>query len=164
MPDLRLGKIGRAEALRRLMAKVEVTEDSCWLWTGYQPSGMHGRIYFGEQGVYVHRLSYELHVGTIPAGAVICHHCDVPNCVNPEHLFLGTQADNVADMESKGRARKRCPRGTLNAKATLAEDQVNEIRALWDSGEWKQRDIAARFGCSQSTVWRIVHGQTRSDG
>lgn len=150
---------------RRLWEKVNKPPgpDVCWEWTGYLRNGHHGSLWYRGGNLYVHRLSYVLHRGPIPAGMVVCHTCDNPPCVRPDHLSLGTQADNVADMEVKGRDRKVGPTGVRNGNADLTSAEVAEIRRLV-AGGMKQRDVAARFGCSQSTVWRIVHEITREDG
>lgn len=78
---------------------VPVTESGCWLWMGV----IHASGYGHYNGKKAHRLSWELHNGSIPDGMCICHKCDVPSCVNPNHLFLGTQGDNVRDAWTKGR-------------------------------------------------------------
>lgn len=75
----------------------------CWLWTGYQMPFGHGQLNVGDKIVLTHRFSWELHHGPIPEGLSVLHHCDVPNCIRPDHLFLGTQKDNVQDAIQKGR-------------------------------------------------------------
>lgn len=93
-----------AAVLRTLQDRTTVT-DSCWLFTGWKTPRGYGQIQINATGkrVYAHRLAYELTHGPIPAGMVICHRCDVPGCVNPDHLFAATQGDNIRDAHRKGR-------------------------------------------------------------
>lgn len=88
--------------------------DHCWTWEGLKSKG-YG--YLCHEGIYIraHRLSYEIHNGEIPKGLLICHHCDEPSCVNPVHLFLGTNRDNMIDALRKGRLPKHM-RGIVNMK------------------------------------------------
>ncbi|GAB4297073.1 MAG: hypothetical protein Kow0096_14910 [Thiohalomonadaceae bacterium] len=82
--------------------------DECVIWAGYSRNGRYGDLrWLGGKMVRVHRLAYELTKGEIPDGMVVCHKCDVPRCVNPHHLFVATQADNLEDSRQKGRARPR---------------------------------------------------------
>jgi len=95
------------DTIKRFWAKVEKT-DNCWLWTGSKRNKGYGAfVYADKNGKVVqgraHRFSYEIHVGEIPEGLFVLHKCDNPGCVNPDHLFVGTNQDNVTDMVSKGR-------------------------------------------------------------
>jgi hypothetical protein len=97
----------------RFLSRFVVNETTgCWLWTSTRLTDSYGRprngygvMRIGRKMQRAHRLSYELHVGPIPDGLFVCHACDVPACVNPGHLWLGTQADNMRDKKRKGRAR-----------------------------------------------------------
>jgi hypothetical protein len=101
--------------------------------------------------VFAHRLSYELHHGPIPTGAVVRHKCDNPSCVNPSHLIVGSHQQNMADMVS----RKRQTLGTRNVQARLTDDDVRQIRALAATGV-RHTEIAPRFGITRSAVTLIV--------
>lgn len=100
----RHGDHNAGEFRTRFIAKIEKTQ-SCWLWTGPLSQSGYGRASRGTKKVRAHRASYELFVGPIPEGMCVLHKCDIPRCVNPDHLFIGTHLDNMRDMESKGRAK-----------------------------------------------------------
>jgi hypothetical protein len=93
-------------ALERIMRKVEPEPNTgCWLWTGAATIAGYGSITVDSIQTGAHRYMWALHNGPIPSGAFICHRCDTPSCVNPDHLFVGTPRDNTRDMWRKGRAR-----------------------------------------------------------
>lgn len=145
--------------LARLRART-VESGDCWLWTGYTKNG-YGALSVGNVDRYIHRLSFEIHHGPVPEGQEVCHRCDVPTCWAPHHLFAGTHAENVADCVAKGRAFPLPHhRGERNPKAHLTDAEVAALRALADT--MPQREIAARFGVSQSTVWRLLRGVVRT--
>lgn len=113
-------------------------------------------------------MSWELHFGPIPDGMLVCHRCDNPPCVRPDHLFLADHAGNIADSTAKGRraAGERngmrthplIKRGELNGHATLTADQVREIRVRYAAGGVRQVDLATAFGVPQTQISRIVRG------
>lgn len=141
-------------AIARLLPRL-VFRGGCWLW----PGATNGRGYgvIGEHGrqAYVHRVMYEHQHGPIPEGMEICHRCDVRNCVNPGHLFLGTHAENVADSVAKGRHRKG---EAMYWSAKLTEGDVREIRQLHAAGQ-SATSLAVRFGVSPSQAQLIVNRQ-----
>lgn len=123
----------------------------CWLWTG--GPGRYGRIWADGQNVGAHVYSYRLHFGDT-RGLFVCHHCDVPRCVRPDHLFLGTPADNSADMAAKGR--QRTDRGADRPDARLTEQQVRDLRHIRATQRLPYTDLAAMFGVSTMTAWRTA--------
>lgn len=135
--------------------------DGCWLWTGSTRNG-YGTFLIAARPTYTHQFSYELHFAPIPDGKVVRHRCDVRRCVRPSHLLVGTQGDNIADMWERGRAVKPPVRyGESHPMARLSDEQVASIRQRWVGGLANQHALAADFGVSQSTVWRLVHGVVR---
>lgn len=134
---------------RRFLSKVRCSE-GCWEWQAYCLPGGYGQFSIAGQNVLAHRAVYDLLKGSVSDGAHVCHKCDNPKCCNPEHLFLGTQADNMADKIAKGRA--ACG-AVLRTNSKLTEDAVREIRSL--HGKVLQRELACRFGVSQATISEI---------
>lgn len=127
----------------------------CWLWQGPRDANGYGRWRSG--GFYLaHRYAYYLTHGSIPNGLHVCHRCDNPPCVNPAHLFAGTDADNQADKVAKGRHL----RGEDNGPAKLTWEQVNTIRATWDGTPNGRRALAVQYNVSHSTVEKILSGHT----
>lgn len=130
-------------------------EDECWVWCGYIGRGGYGRLNRKEvvsTGSYsAHRYSWLLSYGAIPNGVTVCHTCDNRRCVRPDHLFLGTILDNMADMRKKGRS----SRGERNSRAKMTEETVRQLRSRVQDGI-SQRQIAVEFGLTQSTVSHIA--------
>lgn len=143
--------------ITRFWSKVS-KDDTCWLWVSTTTRG-YGRMSVGGSGgrmVRAHRMSYELAHGAIPEGMNVCHRCDNPRCVNPSHLFLGTQHDNMRDMVAKGRATKGCGEHVGTAKLTATE--VVSIRSLAAQGA-TFAEIGRRYSVSKTMVRLIVRRQ-----
>ena len=107
--------------------------------------------------VKAHRVSWQLHHGPIPEGMCVCHRCDNPGCVNPSHLFLGTNADNTADRDAKGRQRTGDQWGEHNPGHKLTLEEVKAIRAMYDKGDTTQAEIAKFYQVSQPTINMVVN-------
>jgi hypothetical protein len=136
--------------------------DGCWLWTGYCDRRGYGKLRYVTDGIQVihsaPRLSWELHVGPIPDGLSVLHNCpggDNPTCCNLNHLFLGTQLDNVRNCIAKG----RLPRGEQSATAKLAEWQVVDIKRRVADGGVTYEALAREYGVVRQTISNIVNGR-----
>lgn len=129
----------------------------CFLWNAGINEHGYGVFWNGERLEKAHRFALRAAGVAVPDTADVCHRCDNPACVNPSHLFVADAATNVADMWSKRRATVVVCSGEAQASSKLTDLSVFEIRMLWLSGRYKQRDIARRFSVSQRTVWRVVH-------
>lgn len=140
----------------------------CWLWTGAKDNKGYGVTTFEWKYMTAHRAAYMFHHGNLEGAEFVCHHCDNPPCVNPEHLFLGTNRDNTADKVSK----QRQSRGEKHSKAILpgrkrgeahyshklTEQNVLEIRKLWAESKIPLEQLAVRFGVSYGTLERAARG------
>lgn len=140
----------------RLAARSRPAENGCIVWIGPAHDAMgYGRIRIGRRMVYIHRAAWEAARGPVPDGAVVRHTCDNPPCINVDHLTLGTQAENVADMFTRGRVDRH---GERNNSARLTTTQVAQIRARRTGGE-TQRALAREFGVSESQISNIIRNR-----
>lgn len=129
----------------------------CVNWTSTLNDHGYGMFTLNGRLRRAHRISWTMHRGPIPQGIFVCHHCDNPACVNPDHLFLGTARDNVADMMSKGRGRYIAFKGEESSRARLSDVNVLDIRA--DKGT--AASIALKYGVSEWYVHKIRQGRAR---
>ncbi len=139
----------------RFWAKVQ-KGPGCWVWTASKNNKGYGNFWVEGKCYKSHRLAYEIKHGAIPNSMCVCHHCDTPSCVNPVHLFVGTQKDNVIDCMNKGRNTKgkkigSCNVGSSHPRAKLTEEQVKDI--LTDTRLHKE--IAKEYDVDKSIISKI---------
>lgn len=141
-------------AVERFWTKVDRSAgpEGCWLWTAatWKPPSTYGQFPHRGKLLRAHRVSYELAHGPIPEGLVVCHTCDTPRCVNPSHLWVGTNADNTRDRDRKGRHRWR------KTKGPITEAMVQRMRDLRQQG-WTYAAIAAEVGVSTGVAYRRAY-------
>ena len=129
------------------------TNGGCWLWTGAQNARGYGRVQVGGATLLAHRVSFVLHKGPLNRHAQVCHKCDTPACVNPDHLYAGTAADNMRDAMERGQL--VVPH--IGHIPALAPDRAAQIVAELRDGE-TQRAICRKYGIGKGTVHRVAKG------
>jgi hypothetical protein len=159
-------------AEERFWAKVNKT-DGCWLWTGAVMSKGYGTLRMGKTTQLAHRVSWSVHRGLIHDELCVLHHCDVPLCVNPQHLFLGTREDNNKDRNMKGRSAtgdrngsRKHPesrphlRGESCGGAKLTWPLIRQVRALYATGRYSHRRLGVLMGVAHCSIGRIIRQKT----
>jgi hypothetical protein len=147
--------------IERFMKYVKPQQSGCWRWTGGIASG-YGTFRIGSltdgtrRPIGAHRFSYEHHRGPISDGLFVCHSCDNKLCVNPDHLFLGTNSENILDASRKGLMRTNPNKGESNGRAVLTAKQVLRIRELRSLGH-KMKDLAETYGVTKTHISWIVN-------
>jgi predicted XRE-type DNA-binding protein len=146
------------EQIARFWAKVDIQgPDDCWEWQAGTDTPGYGRFKVNKKDQGAHRIAYELTHGPISEGLCCCHHCDNRACVNPKHLFLGTNQDNIVDKVLKGRS----PKGERHWHVKITEEQVVEIRRLYAlENHMLQKEIALLFGIKKSQVSSIINKES----
>ena len=166
------------EVQRRYWSRVRVNGDTgCWEWAGHLATTGYGRLTVHYRGMLTHRAAYVLAHGPIPNDLWVLHHCDNPACVNPDHLFLGTNQDNVDDRQRKGRGhtgyvspdrRARGERhwsrthpelirkGGAVHNARLTEQNVQDIRKRHATGDVALSELARQYGVTKQAIWNVV--------
>lgn len=153
-----MSHLGRAPEARFWEKVDKRGPDECWPWIASPGRKGYGQFWFMGAMHSSHRVSYYLANGHWP-DPCCCHRCDNPACVNPGHLFVGTQSDNVSDMRAKGR--HVAPRGERHCMARLTDKQVMDIRANALLCRVTNKELAARFGIGESTVSHYMTGRSR---
>ncbi len=142
---------------RQLFDRVSVSNRGCWEFTGYRSKKGYGEIKVDGRMEKTHRQAWVLTFGAIPLGLHVLHHCDNPPCINPDHLFLGSNRDNVADRVAKGRSGAAQGEGVQTAKLTAGA--VRTIRRLHGLG-WSNRAITAVVPVNDRSISNVVTGKT----
>lgn len=137
------------DIVERFMEKVRKTE-TCWLWTGHRPHG-YGRFYYHGKKETASRIAYLLFIGPIPKGLGVLHTCDVTACVNPDHLYVGTQHDNNLDALRRGRWR------TKKGGLPISPEKIREIRELYKRGEFGYIRTAQVIGVHPKVVQHVIN-------
>lgn len=153
--------------IENFSSKWKLASNGCWEWAAAKSSNGYGRWSCQEigyrDGISSHRASWILHNGKIPNGLFVLHKCDNKCCVNPEHLFLGTQADNMKDRDRKGRGVIVIPnqaKGDADSSSKLTDVQVYEIRCLRASG-YKLKELSEKYVVTQTHISRIAYNKVR---
>lgn len=150
----------RSVAWEAFKKRLRRTEAGCLVWTGCRDVNGYGRVYWDGKLRSAHRIAYTMEIGPIPDDMNVCHRCDNPPCCEKTHLFLGSHADNMRDMTTKGRGvSPPAPRGEKMWIAKVTEADVRTIRAAFAAGE-RRIAIAQRLGISKNIVYQVISGQS----
>lgn len=155
-----IGWTDDTDLIRRFEEKYEKdSETGCWEWTAWTKEDGYGRFARSRADYpYAHRVSYQIYVGEIPEGKQINHRCDNRSCVNPDHLYAGTQQDNVDDAKERtGFLEGR--QGENSATAKLTADEVREIRRRYETEDITHRELGDGYGVSHTAIGRAIRGE-----
>lgn len=141
----------------RVFTKVVIdNETGCWNYTGTIHTNGYGVISIKNKYFYVHRIAFTLKIGFLPVEEKVCHTCDNKICINPEHLYKGSQQDNINDREKQKRVRVKLPRENKRFKL-LSIEEKEEVRHSYRLGQ-KPKDIAIHFEIEESKIWEAILG------
>lgn len=161
----------RRDTIRRFWAKVQKSDEGCWLWMASKDQKGYGVFWIGDRFLKAQRASFLINKGYVPpSNLFICHKCDNPGCVRPDHLFVGSNQDNMLDMTRKGRSRagekhpskykpESVPKGEQHYAAVLNEDIVREIRWFCKQGISHQ-NISELYGVCREAITRVANRKT----
>lgn len=159
-------KFNRYMVFKRFLKYIKIGQpDECWEWTGSYHKFGYGQFKWQEENIHnAHVAAYVLFIGK-RHGLYVCHSCDNPRCVNPHHLWLGTNKQNIQDMDRKGRAKRydfsqRDQRGEKNCMAKLSSDTVRRMREIYAEGSLSYSKVAKKFGVSTMAAYRAIVGQS----
>lgn len=146
-----------AAEVMKLLSKAVVTDNDCWEWVGHFYENGYGRVHYKGKHERAHRLSYLFHKGPITNNLLVCHTCDNPKCINPDHLFLGTNKDNMDDADAKGRYHQKFQPGGIPPNSKFTKEEVRFIRSQVNV---PAEILALRYNVSISTIKNIKAGRS----
>lgn len=150
------GKYKRKSIEERFFEKVIINKGECWGWKGGLAHFGYGLMKVRGKNDRAHRISWRIHKGEIPKGKLVLHKCDNPICSNPEHLYLGTQSDNVKDIYNRNR---RSQRGEKNNQSKLKENQVREIRKKYTGKRGELKSLGEEYRVNYNTIRLIIRNE-----
>lgn len=153
-PQILPGLVGRFET----NFKRSTDLNDCWIWLYGTNSSGYGQFRIENSMYLAHRISYLIYKGNYGDEDKILHTCHIPRCINPRHLKIGTQQENMDDMVKAGRSPNK--RGSNNGRTLLTEDDVREIRSLYDTTPMTHKQLANKYGLSSATIDSIVNRRT----
>lgn len=173
LPIIKIPNIKKKDQIR-FWSKAQLTAnpETCWEWGAAKDKKGYGRFSLNFKEKYMaHRMAYFLHNKKPIGNLLVCHNCDNPGCINPNHLFLGTHADNFNDMKKKGRSCKgerhrnqkypeKRQRGETNGASVLNDGQVLAIRQEYSTGSFMIKEVAHKYGVSATATSQIIHRKT----
>ena len=139
----------------------KLSKNECWNWKASTGTPGYGNLWNGSKNVTAHRVSWIINYGNIPNKMFVCHKCDNRRCVNPAHLFLGSQLDNMHDMINKNRAKKTPCYGFKNNLTKISFSSITKIRKQYSAGNISQAKVAKKFKVSQAHVCDIIRFKVR---
>jgi len=138
----------------RLLSRIEKQDSGCWKWIGTKNKKGYGMMVYKGRIHASHRVSWQEFYGEIPEGMLICHKCDNPSCVNPDHLFVGSNQDNMDDMKQKGRASKS--KDKQKSRRKISREKELEIIERYKTSNVTQKSLANEFGIALNHVRRLT--------
>ncbi len=145
---MKLSEAIKKSVIKRFMSKINYKNNGCWEWNGYLNRDGYGQIYIDGKSYRSNRASWLIFKGELEDDMCVCHRCDNPKCVNPDHLFKGTVNDNNIDAMRKGSLRSGC----LHPRAKLTEKEIVEIR----NSKLSQNKLSKRYNVSKHAIWQII--------
>jgi len=144
------------EIIIKIKNNIKIDVNNCWIWQGAKHKQGYGNISYRGKPLLIHRVSWVVYKGKISEGIKVCHICDVTSCCNPDHLFLGTQKDNMKDAVKKGKFENR---NVVKVRNKLNFEQVKEIKKLSKQG-MKRKDLQVKYEVGRTCIAKILTGRS----